>query len=111
MSYFLKLPKIDQDTALAIIDDVLKQGDTVSVYDGGAVTVKTSTDRAAIIAALCTTDEDRLYFHEAGNPKYYGWAWLVYGNEPGVLVADHTTSERTEAVMARANALMMAYED
>ncbi len=104
------LPQIDQDTIHAAIDDGLKNGGAISVYDGGEFTVTASTDKAEIVAALLTTDDDRLYFHPAADAKAYGWAWLVYGNEPGVVIADHTANDQTDAVLARANALMMAYD-
>ena len=110
MSYFSELPQVDQDTITAAIDAVLTRGDAVSVYDGGEITVRASTDRATIIAALCTSDEDRLYFHRDGSAKHSGWAWLVYGNEPGVVIADATANEYTDSILARSNEIMMEYE-
>jgi len=108
--YYDELPQIDRDTIEAAIDTALGLGHLISVWDGGETTVKKSADRAAILGALCTSDEDRLYFREAGADKAYGWAWLVYGNEPGVIIADHTDNEMTAATLARSNKLMEEFE-
>lgn len=108
--YYDALPQIDRDTIESAIDTALALGHLISVQDGECFTLGKSRDRAAILAALCTTDEDRLYFRAAEGEKFYGWAWLVYGNEPGVVIADHTDNEMTAATLAGANKLMEAYE-
>jgi len=111
MSYFDQLPKIDRDCITAIVEDALARGFTVSVYDGEGFALKRSADKAAILAALCSTDEDKLVFRQPGEPNAFGWAYLVYGNEPGVVVSDYTTDERTESIVARSNAMAMAFDD
>jgi hypothetical protein len=110
MSYFDDLPQIDRDTIKAIVTDALKAGYTISVYDGEEYCLKRSTVLVDILGALCSTDDDRLYFRAPGEEKAFGWAWLVYGNEPGVVVSDYTVDDRTAAILARANALADAYE-
>lgn len=74
-----------------IVTDALAAGYQLSVDDGGEITVSRSTDHAAIMAAVMTTDEDYLRVSKAGEP-ISGWVRLVYGNDGWDVVCDHTTN-------------------
>ena len=99
-------PTTDELIELAIcgklIDDALAAGYEVSVYDGGAYPLLRSTDRAAIIAAMRSTDGDTLIFHNAG--ARIGWVQLVYGNGHDV-IADNTDNTTTNELLRGAEAL------
>jgi len=84
-----------------VIADALTAGYTLDVHDGEEVTIKDSTDAAAIFSAMRTTDEDFLRFNRGG--KSAGWVFFVYGNEGWDVVNDYTTN--LESVMEGANAL------
>jgi hypothetical protein len=75
-----------------IVADALAMGYLVSVNDGEETTLKRSTDRKAIIAAMFTTDEDRLLFHHPDQKEAFGWIYLVYGNDGWDVVNDYTTN-------------------
>lgn len=82
-----------------IIQRALDAGYKVSVYDGGEWTVKKSTDRDRIMAALGTTDIDTVRFRDA-NDENIGSMMLVYGNDPEEVVADHTDNPTMEALVS-----------
>jgi hypothetical protein len=76
--------------AKLLVASLLQFGNTISVNDGEAFTVKRSKDAKAIVAALATTDEDRLLVRDnAGNR--IGSVWLIWGN--GIdLISDYSES-------------------
>lgn len=81
-----------------IVQRGLDDGCTVSVFDGEEWTVKKSTDRDRIMAALGTTDEDTIRFRDAGG-DIVGSVYLVYGNAPDEVVSDCTDNARTLAIV------------
>jgi len=66
--------------AQRIVDFVLAQECTMSVYDGEEMVVKKSSDRQAILDALATTESDIIHFHNAAGSRL-GWVHLVWGND------------------------------
>jgi hypothetical protein len=72
------------------IADLLAAGYEISVYDGEEIVLRRSTGPKAIFATLGTTDEDHLIAYRPGEKPRAGSVWLVYGNEPGVLLADYS---------------------
>lgn len=84
---------IELAIATRIIDDALAEGWSVTVNDGeeDVVSATRSRDRACILDALCSTDEDRVYFHKDGEQEPFGWVWLVWGNGTDLL-SDYTTN-------------------
>ena len=86
----------DAKQARDLIGKALAAGLSVSVHDGEAWALKRSTDAAAILAALGSTDADSLRFRDAAGENV-GFAYLVYGNGPDELVADCSA----EGVVAR----------
>lgn len=116
MSYFNELPEIDRQIIEAVIDDTLAAGLCISVHDGEEIALSRSVDRAQIIGALCTTDDDTLIIRriEDGAPKKearVGSVYLVYGNEPGVVICDHTDTPQVHALLARATKLGDEYDE
>lgn len=98
----MSLPQHDLDVISAFVDDALKLGHLLSVNDGEEFTVKRSTDRAAILGALGTTDADTVVIRRADGERI-GSVMLVYGNEPGVVICDHTDSPEMESILANAS--------
>jgi hypothetical protein len=91
------------------IADLLAAGFALSVWDGGATTVRLSVDAAVIFAALGTTDDDELTAYSLVNDERQGWVQFVYGNEPGVVISDYTTN--LETILAPTMALAESLED
>jgi hypothetical protein len=72
-----------------LVGHMLAQGHKLTVNDGEDETLKRSTDRAAVLKALRTTDEDYLIVHREGLKD--GWVRLIYGN--GIdLISDYTVN-------------------
>jgi len=92
---------------------ILAAGYRVGVHDGEEMTVRSSDNLREISDALFTTDDDRLIIR-AQDGERIGWFWLVYGNEPGVLVSDYSDNPVTRAIyeaVAPRRERMEAYRD
>jgi hypothetical protein len=85
----------------AFLDEALTAGYSVTVFDCEEFTLKRSRDKASILAAMFTTDDDRLYLHKPGEAPaenepsnrllhYHGWVWFVYGNGGWDVISDYT---------------------
>lgn len=88
----------------AVVNEALKQGYTVTVYDGegpDALAIDKSTRQADIMAAIMSTDEDLMVFHKDG--KRTGAVYLVYGNDGYDVICDHTANDATYAIIKRAS--------
>jgi hypothetical protein len=102
---------LEQVIARRCINDLINAGFVVSVFDGEETTVKHSSDRRAVFAAMGTTDEDYLLAHRPGDAhgsRTKGWVRFIYGNEPEYVINDYTTS--LEPVLVRTNALIAKLE-
>lgn len=94
--------KGEAKAARRLISALLKEGLLVSVSDGESFTVKKSSDKAAILAALCTTGEDTLIVRKADGEKL-GFIWLIYGNasDGSELCADYSADGPIPALIER----------
>jgi hypothetical protein len=72
-----------------LLNTILDDGCTVSVYDGEEMTVFRSTDIHVIKDALATTGED--YLHVWKNGKI-GWVRLIWSNDTD-LISDSSMGE------------------
>lgn len=100
--------ELEQRIAEAVIDRAIESGYSISVDDGEEVMLRCSTDKEAILKAMFTTAEDRLYISKG--IRRIGWVFFVYGNDSGEnVVNDYTTN--LEPMMDRANALADKYSD
>lgn len=103
----------DADCELHIISKVveaaLSKGFTVSVNDGEAWTVKRSRDIAAIMAALGSTDGDELMIRDAN--RRIGSIYLVYGNQPWEVIADHTDTLKMRELLESAELVAQQIEE
>lgn len=102
--------RIEREIAEAFITQVLAAGYSVSVNDCEETTLENSTDKAAILGAMFTTDDDRLYVHRANEvyPAHFGWAWFVYGNDGFDVISDYSTN--LEPLMTAANKKSESWE-
>ena len=81
--------------ARALITYLLAAGCSLSVHDGEETTIRRSVDPSAVFDALATTDADTLTAHfPDGNAAGF---WLIYGNGPGELIADHDVTPGADA--------------
>ena len=91
------LPADDFALVAALVDAALAKGYSVSIYDGEAWTVKRSTDRAELMAAIGTTDMDTLRIRNACGAAV-GSVLTVYGNGDWSTIADSSVSPEIEAL-------------
>lgn len=90
---------VERRIVLALIDQALAEGYELSVNDGEEQHPWT-TDRAAVVADIMNTDEDRLYLRKNHQTA---WVFLVYGNEGWTVICDYSTS--LEALLEPVNKL------
>jgi hypothetical protein len=94
--------RVERSIARKVIGALLRAGYTISVNDGEETTLKCSSQRREIFAAMFTTDEDRLLVHADGEEDSFGWVRFIYGNDGWDVINDYTTN--LEAVLAPVNA-------
>jgi hypothetical protein len=102
---------IEKQIARKIIKDALAAGYRVSVHDGEDYAVVRSKKGAEIFAALCTTDDDRLFFSTEHEGRRAGWVWLVYGNDGYDVICDYTATPEIERLLAGGLALAEKLEE
>lgn len=100
-----KRQAIEKRIAVAAIDQLLSAGFSLGVYDGEEITIHHSKDKKAIVNALFTTDDDRLFvYFDDTNPsdtRPNAWVYLVYGNDGWDVISDYTVNleaHLTEAI-------------
>ena len=102
---------IEREIAEAVIKSAIAAGYSLGVHDGEEITIHHSTDAAAILAAMFTTDEDRLFVYKQDGPQgkrdWFGWALFIYGNDGWDVVNDYTAN--LDPIMAEADALAEKY--
>jgi hypothetical protein len=85
----MKRQDVERKIARKIIEDAIAAGYTIDVFDGEDYPLKDSADVEAILGAMFSTDDDRLYLCKG---KSVGWVWLIYGNSGWDVISDHTIS-------------------
>lgn len=101
------IPAHDKKMATRLVDEALRRGYTISVNDGEEWTVKRSTVRAEILAAMGSTEMDVIKVREkpaeeGDVAKFVGCFDLVWNNDPGDTIADHTANAECESLYAHA---------
>ena len=79
-----------------LVSCALAAGYAVTVYDGEEFALRNSKDRAAIKAAMFSTDCDRLYFWNGRD--MVGSVLLIYGNGQDV-ISDHSDNAAINALV------------
>ena len=82
--------------ARKLVKLALAKGYLVTVYDGEEYTLERSSDKNAILAALCTTGRDALRFTTVEGERI-GVIGLVWGNSAEELISDCSDNRKTEA--------------
>ena len=98
--------EIERQIARKVIDDALAAGYAIDVFDGEEDAIENSTDAEAIIAAMFSTDDDRLYFRKEN--EVIGWVWFIYGNSGWDVISDYTVN--LEELLKGASALAESLE-
>jgi len=98
---------IEREIAERVIADALAAGYSLGVHDGEEITIHHSTDAAAVLSAMFTTDEDRLFIYKQDGPQgkrdWFGWVFFIFGNDGWDVVNDYTTN--LAGIMVGADAL------
>ena len=88
----------DKQAAEALVAEILKRGYSVSVHDGDeGWAIAKSTDAAAILAEMGEMDSDYLRVRDASG-KLVGAFSLIYGNDSGETIADHSDNSECESI-------------
>lgn len=102
--------------ARLLIEIILTEGYSVSVYDGETYQVRHCTKRYKLLSAMGSTGSDTLYVHDhLGSAKggfiKVGTIVTVYGNEPGVMIHDHSCEDEIHCIMDEFNRGLEAIYD
>ncbi|RUW81543.1 hypothetical protein [Mesorhizobium sp. M2A.F.Ca.ET.067.02.1.1] len=89
--------RAERRIARALVKACLDRGHLISVNDGEDWVVKRSDDKAAIMLALFSTDEDAIHLRSPTGDKL-GWFQLIYGNSGYDVVSDHADNEICRAI-------------
>lgn len=79
MTYGNFVVAAEAQVAEKLVKDALAAGYSISVHEGEDWAIRSSTDKDAIMRSMCSTGEDRLYFH-GSNGKSVGWVWFIWNN-------------------------------
>lgn len=101
--------EVERKVIKALVDESLKAGYLISVYDGEEMVVKKSDQADAIMNAIMSTDEDTLLYYKPGQNTRSGWVKLIYGNDGYDVISDYTIS--LEHVMGEATKVSDYYAD
>jgi hypothetical protein len=97
---------IEKAVVRAFVKSALNEGCEISVYDGMDYPLKRSTDEAAIMKAIMSTDEDHLFVWKGG--VKIGFVSLVYGNDGWDVICDYSVN--LEPLMADCRAVSDKHE-
>lgn len=84
---------IERRIAKKLLDEILRRGYSISVYDSEEFTLKRSTSKGEIINALATTDEDTLRLRDSDG-DIVGHFFLIWGNGED-LISDYSYKPET----------------
>lgn len=84
-------------TYKSYIQLALKNGNTISVYDGGEWAVKRSHTYKDIVAAIDSVGESEIIIRDGAGNKL-GWALIVLGNRGEEDIADYSDNEFMNAL-------------
>lgn len=98
---------VEREIATALVDSALAAGYTVTVFNGEEDVLKQSSSQTDILAAMFSTDDDRLFLWRDG--QQVGWVLFIYGNDGPDVISDYTTN--LEHIMAEANLVSAKYSD
>ena len=93
---YSELPNHNKVELEAFVDVVLGAGYSLSVSDGDDGWTAPRTEREKLVDWLGEMDNDEVKVYKGLD--YVGWFWLVYGNEPGALVSNHTANPDCYAI-------------
>ncbi|MCW5679587.1 hypothetical protein [Rhizobium sp.] len=89
--------KAEKRMSVALVTACLKRGFVISVSDGEDWPVKRSENKAEILAALFSTDEDVIVIRTEDGVKA-GWFQLIYGNDGHDVVSDYSSNDTCDAI-------------
>lgn len=84
--------RAERRMARALVNTILERGYLISINDGEDWVVRRSADKAAIMLALFSTDEDEIHLRGQAGDKA-GWFKLIYGNSGWDVVSDYSDNE------------------
>jgi len=102
--------EMETDIIKAFVNAALARNYVLSVYDGGEWVVRKSDDLDTIMAALFSTDGDRINVWTRGDVKI-GWVEFIYGNSGWDVIHNNSVGAELEALLADATKLADQYAD
>lgn len=102
--------KIDREIASQVIDDALKLGYNLSVFNGGDdPEIAHATDRQAILENMFACDADIIKVYK--DKAFIGFVEFIYGNDGYDVISNSSCSIRIEQILQNANELSHKFAD
>lgn len=109
--YYTKhLSPSEQAIVLRLVEVILATGYCITVYDGEEFVLRRCAIRDTVLNNIGATDEDILVIRSPSTGERIGHVYLVYGNEPGVVICDHTDSVTMNALLEPVFAYARTFE-
>ena len=87
---------IEREIVANIVNAILSESRTISVYDGEETVITRSDNARNILESMGHTDHDCIYWNSDDDT---GMVMFVYGNEPEYVVADYSTDKFTTKIV------------
>lgn len=84
---------IEKKIITCIVQEAIKKGFLLTIYDGDAHPIKGSNDEAAIMKELFACDEEWIILHDQ-DKQWVGSMLFIYGNDGYDVVADYSWTEK-----------------
>ena len=104
-AYDHNVPVWERPYITALLTEILKDGHTVSVYDGEEYVIKRTNDLAEITRALGGTGQDTIHVFSADNDlTRLGYFFLIYNNgsedDPEIVLCDYSANEYSDQIVS-----------
>lgn len=84
--------EVEKKIISALVKQSIEAGYLITVHNGEEDTIEHSISHDDIMKSIMTTDEEWLYMYKPGEKNYFGWVYLVYGNDGWDVISDYTTN-------------------
>lgn len=101
----------EQATVEKLLKDIFAAGHVITLWNGGDEPELNFADKVdALLPEMAASGEDLLVIFTTPAHSRLGSIELVYGNEPGVLISDHTNNAAIRGLVAGADLVAEGFQ-
>ena len=87
----MTVQEMDKAIVTAVVEELLEQGFSLSLFHEEAPAFKQSTDKELILSNIHQCDEETLAAYDKAGQRT-GWVFFVYGNDGYDVLSDYSLS-------------------